>query len=207
MSAGATLGRLGDAAGGWLVAGAGGCLAVACAPSGRHERGDLDCEPRPHLHAQHMHVIAPHDRSCHGLCHGRSTPHPLPTPPHPPGVRPRWARGHGAAPARAVAATSRRAMHDATRRAPRALTLTLTLTVTVTRTLTLTLTPNRKPHTPSAIACAMPKRGTLRAHSGLKCPSRQILPPRYLVRLRLRLRLSLRLSGQAQAQAQAEGSG
>ena len=177
------------------MAGAGGCLAVACAPSGRHERGDLDCEPRPHLHAQHMHVIAPHDRSCHRLCHGRSSPPPPPHPhPTPPVCGPAGCEARALRTPRAVAATSRRAMHDATRRAPRALTLTLTLAVT--RTQTLTLTPNPKPHTPSAIACAMPKRGTLRAHSGLKCPSRQILPPRYLVRLKVRLRLRLRLSGQ-----------
>lgn len=38
----------------------------------------------------------------------------------------------------------------------------------------------------------MPKRGTLRAHSGLKCPSRQILPPRYLVMVKVKV------SGQAQ---------
>ena len=132
---------------------------------------------------------------------------PTPSPPHPipPVCGPGGREARALRPPRAVAATSRRAMHDATRRAPRALTLTLTLAVT--RTQTLTLTPNPKPHTPSAIACAMPKRGTLRAHSGLKCPSRQILPPRYLVRLKVRLRLSLRLSGHAQAQAQAQGSG
>ena len=34
--------------------------------------------------------------------------------------------------------------------------------------------------TPRAIACAMPKCGTLRAHSGLKWSVRQILPPRYI---------------------------
>eukprot|EP00952_Eustigmatos_sp_NYUAD-ZCMA_P002859 12516-Eustigmatos_ZCMA.PRE.1 len=30
---------------------------------------------------------------------------------------------------------------------------------------------------PSASACAMPNRGTLRCHSGWKCSVRQILPP------------------------------
>ena len=120
------------------------------------------------------------------------------------GARPGGARGHGAAHPRAVAATSRHATHDATRRAPRALTLTLTLAVTLTPSLTLT--PNPKPRTPSAIACAMPKRGTLRAHSGLKCPSRQILPPRYLVRVKVRVRVRLRLSGSGLG-ARVRGSG
>jgi len=31
--------------------------------------------------------------------------------------------------------------------------------------------------TPMARACAMPNRGALRAHSGLKCTVKQILPP------------------------------
>ena len=52
----------------------------------------------------------------------------------------------------------------------------------------------------------MPKRGTLRAHSGLKCPSRQILPPRYLVRVKVRVRVRLRLSGSGLG-ARVRGSG
>ena len=59
----------------------------------------------------------------------------------------------------------------------------------------VTIAPSSITHTPSAKACAIPKCGTLRAHSGLKWSVRQILPPlhaRILHANRFRMRKSHR---------------